>query len=247
MEIAEGIPADHEARYMDYIQTDQGKVVYTVLLLLRLYQFVLRQIVAKLEKMRRKPATKSEKHAIAENGVNDLTPIYHNICIESEVDNSVSAAERNKQWLIIKPRNFEEELKGAKKLLSKTELCMVEVEVHAELCEALKRRTIETARISIAQGQEERRKDYSAKELDISVNYGSRITRWEYVMNKKTSKFYYVNVDTLELRHPKTAICEECDAFFVQHELRCGNCNAPRSSKNLLLYRPMGFKDITLE
>ncbi|RYH29290.1 hypothetical protein EON65_08965 [archaeon] len=180
VEIAEGIPADHEARYMDYIQTEQGKVIYTVLLLLRLYQFVLQQIVAKLEKMRRRPAVKSEKQAIVENGINDLTPIYHNICIECELNNNVSAAERSRQWLIIKSRNFEEEFKIAKKLLSKTELHMVEVDVHAELCAALKARTIETTRISIAQGQEERRKDYSAKEHDLSMNYGSRITRYEF-------------------------------------------------------------------
>ncbi|KAJ1392932.1 hypothetical protein B484DRAFT_459364 [Ochromonadaceae sp. CCMP2298] len=39
----------------------------------------------------------------------------------------------------------------------------------------------------------------------------------------------------------------QCDAIFVQHELHCDKCNASRSAKILKLYRPLGFKDITLE
>ena len=76
---------------------------------------------------------------------------------------------------------------------------------------------------------------------------GSRITRWEYVLEKVSNKYFYVNIDTLETRHPKTAICEYCDAIIVQNELKCDNCQRYRSPKNKLLYRPLGHKDITLE
>ncbi|KAJ1405907.1 hypothetical protein B484DRAFT_212934 [Ochromonadaceae sp. CCMP2298] len=51
----------------------------------------------------------------------------------------------------------------------------------------------------------------------------------------------------LLLLPPYSPLCEQCDAIFVQHELHCDNCNAPRSAKILKLYRPLGFKDITLE
>jgi hypothetical protein len=102
-------------------------------------------------------------------------------------------------------------------------------------------------RATIAARQEERRRDYIIKEFDIITNFGSRTTRWEYVLKKDENRFVYMARDTKETRHPKTAICEQCDGIFVQHELRCDGCNAPRSAKNLKLYRPLGFKDITLE
>lgn len=71
--------------------------------------------------------------------------------------------------------------------------------------------------------------------------------RWEYVLQKDVNRYVYVNIDTLQTMHPKTAICEQCDSILVQHELRCSQCDFPRSAKNLKLYRPLGFKDITLE
>ena len=71
--------------------------------------------------------------------------------------------------------------------------------------------------------------------------------RWEYVLDKHEGRMVYVNRDSLERRHPKTAICEQCDAVLVQHELRCDNCTAARSAKNLKLFRPLGFKNITEE
>lgn len=73
------------------------------------------------------------------------------------------------------------------------------------------------------------------------------IHRWEYVLEKKSNRYYYMNVDTLELRHPKTAICEVCDAILIQHEKLCLQCHTIRNKKNQLLYRPLGFKDITSE
>lgn len=67
------------------------------------------------------------------------------------------------------------------------------------------------------------------------------------MLEKKTNRYYYMNIDTLELRHPKTAICEHCDGILIQHEKLCLICNSPRSPKTMLLYRPLGFKDMTAE
>jgi hypothetical protein len=83
------------------------------------------------------------------------------------------------------------------------------------------------------------------EEFDVMMNYGSRITRWEYVLEKDSNKYYYVNLDTLEMKHPKTAICEYCDAVIIPNELQCDNCLKFRSPKNKLLYRPLGTKDLT--
>lgn len=66
-------------------------------------------------------------------------------------------------------------------------------------------------------------------------------------MDKENNKMVYMNIDTGQIRHPKTAICEICDAIFVQHEMKCDQCGATRSALNLKLFRPLGFKDITLE
>lgn len=73
------------------------------------------------------------------------------------------------------------------------------------------------------------------------------LIRWEYVLNKDINKYLYINIDTLQTRHPKTAICEHCDAILIQHELQCEQCQAPRSANNMRHYRPLGYKDITLE
>lgn len=66
-------------------------------------------------------------------------------------------------------------------------------------------------------------------------------------MDKDNRRMVYVSVDTGQQRHAKTAICELCDAIFVQHEMKCDDCGAFRSAKNTKLFRPLGFKDITQE
>ena len=70
---------------------------------------------------------------------------------------------------------------------------------------------------------------------------------YEFVFDNEQLRNVYVNTDTLAVIHEKTAICERCDAIFAQSELRCADCDAARSAKNLRLYRPLGYKDITQE
>lgn len=81
----------------------------------------------------------------------------------------------------------------------------------------------------------------------IYIYYVISLFRWEFVRDKENDRMCFVNIDTLEIMHAKTAICEKCDAIFEQSELKCVKCDAPRSSNNMKLYRPLGFKDIRNE
>ena len=95
--------------------------------------------------------------------------------------------------------------------------------------------------------KEEERREYIRRDFELSTSFGSRITKWEYVLDEQNDCMVYVSVDTVEQRHAKTAICEKCDAIIVQHEMRCITCGTLRSAKNQKLFRPLGFKDITLD
>lgn len=242
MEIAEGSEADHEARFEDHRQTEEGRAMLEIVTLLRLFELVLEDIEAQVAKMKRKPKKKSEKQLIFESQRNELQKILTNLH-----DPAISDGDRKKRMRHLIERDFTEEHAFVKKNCKKAEITRAEEVAHKELCAQLKEKTLADMREQIAKAQEERRRDYIVKEFDIVTNFGSRNTRWEYVLNKDTNKLCYMARDTLEMKHPKSAICEKCDSIFVQHELRCDGCNGPRSAKNLKLYRPLGFKDITLE
>ena len=84
-------------------------------------------------------------------------------------------------------------------------------------------------------------------EFELATTYGSRITRWEYCWDRENEKNVYVNLDTLEVIHQKTAICEKCDTIFDQSDKKCKGCDSLRSAKNQALYRPLGYKDIRID
>lgn len=170
---------------------------------------------------------------------------------------------------LIEKEAFEEERKLIKKYMRKNEeILLAEKFAHDELLVELKEKVMKMCFRSVMKHQQARERSFFQEEFELMQNQGSRITRlvrlnllsfsfvisfhlvifrWEYVLEKDENKFYYVNVDTLEFKHPKTAICEFCDAFIVQNELACDQCQRHRSPKNKLLYRPLGYKDITLE
>ncbi len=51
-----------------------------------------------------------------------------------------------------------------------------------------------------AQENEERMKNIKRKEFQICTKYGSRITRWELVIDEETHKKIYINVDTMKVQ-----------------------------------------------
>lgn len=242
LEITEGSDADHEARYVDHLATPEGRAMLEVTTLLRLFELVLRGIEEKTAKMKRKPKAKSERQLIFESQHAELQKVLDHL-----YEPGLSDVDQKKRWKIFIERDFTEENTFVRKNTKKQEQVAAGDIARRELCEQLKEKTLATKRAEIVAAQEERRREYIIKEFEITTNYGSRTTKWEFVLDKKENKMTYIRRDTLERRHPRTAICETCDGIFVQHELRCDGCNGPRSAKNLKLYRPLGFKDITTE
>jgi hypothetical protein len=242
MQLAEGSDADHEARYADHKLTDAGRAMLEITSLIRLFERVLAGIEEQVAKMKRKPKKKSDRQLIFESQLNELLRVMNNLR-----EPGISEREYEKRMKQLIARDFTEEHEFARKNCKKADIVEAEKVASKELCAELRIKTLEGVRADIAKRQEERRRDYIIKEFEITTNYGSRTTRWEYVLKKDENRYTYVARDTLETKHPKSAICEQCDAIFVQHEQRCDGCNAPRSAKNLKLYRPLGFKDITLE
>ena len=84
-------------------------------------------------------------------------------------------------------------------------------------------------------------------EHDFIENHGSRITRWESVIDHVNKRRVYANIDTLEIIHKNSAICEKCDYIFEQSDEKCSKCESLRSSKNGKLYRPFGFQNICVD
>jgi len=118
---------------------------------------------------------------------------------------------------------------------------------YALLCAKLKDTFIREEFLKIDTAREERRKDFIRREFDVITNCGSRGTQWEYLLDKDENLMTYVHRQTGQKRHHKTAFCEQCDAILIQHEKKCSSCDALRSTKNWKLFRPLGFKDITLD
>ena len=84
-------------------------------------------------------------------------------------------------------------------------------------------------------------------EHNLIEDHGSRLTRWEYVVDNNSKRKVYINIDTLEVIHRNSAICERCDNVFEQSDEKCGKCTAKRSSKNGKLYRPFGYQNICVD
>ena len=130
---------------------------------------------------------------------------------------------------------------------NKAEVKTAEVKAKAEIYEATKAKAVASAEAFIAKRKKERETDLLRVEFELATTYGSRMTRWEYCWDPQNEKYVYVNLDTLEVIHQKTAICEKCDSIFEQSDKKCKTCDSFRSAKNQLLYRPLGYKDIRID
>lgn len=287
-----------ETSAVEQIVMNNGKFIYELLCLVKLYDIVLNDLQSEMENDPKKgnsPAYRERELTIYNNLIH-LQSIYSIFQLHQPEDNLVmnddgkieggdslasasfvlpgqmqsttttSSAnvkggesnetlelllqqnERQKKMLgLIENEQFIEEKKLIKKFQKKTDPLLAEKLAHDELLNELKAKMMSICYKKVRKSQDAREKSFFQEEFSLMQDQGSRITRWEYVLEKVSNKYFYVNIDTLETRHPKTAICEYCDAIIVQHELKCDNCQRYRSPKNKLLYRPLGHKDITLE
>jgi len=244
IEMMEGTEEDHEYRYQDYIKTADGLLLHDYMKLHYVYQRLQDQIDMK-NNAKKNPNSKELKssHEVAVG--NYLAEL--NKFVTSGTANDLTVIEMKKRMNRLKERSLVEEMKYAKKKGSKGDWIHAEAETHHTLSDLVKLRTMAKFHSDLEAAKEERRKDYIRKEFEISTTFGSRITKWELVLDEVNDRKVFVSIDTLEQLHMKTAICEKCDEIIVQHEMNCTGCGFPRSAKNQKLFRPLGYKDITLE
>lgn len=247
LRVAEGTETDHEQRYEDFRdQRPEGKQITLLVEITHLLRLVKDEIDAKNAKNKYyREDQKTEKQVLVETNLAGCVKLLDPILKYDEA--TVSLVELDKRLTVLTRRDLTEELTLAKRVGSRAQWNAARLSAHKELVLFTRARTVRQAREDMAKAQEQHQRDWKKAEWYAICTYGSRITQWEYVLEKETNKPCYISSLTGERKHPKTAFCEQCDAIMVQHELRCVLCDAPRSAKNLLLYRPLGFKDITLE
>jgi hypothetical protein len=243
-----GTDDDHKARYTDLIKTPEGRQVreFTI------YKHALKAKAAVLEGVRK---------AKTSHGI-----VPARTSVENEIDLNLGEIEKKKQRIIqnrilisqgalkskvkaalIRPVDFYDEKKLCNKVCSKVEMKAAEELARAEIYEETKAKAIASAEAFIKKRKDERDLDLKRVEFELASTYGSRITRWEYCWDRPNEKYVYVNLDTLEVIHQKTAICEMCDSIFDQSDKKCKGCDSFRSAKNQMLYRPLGYKDIRID
>ncbi len=235
-----GTDADHVARYKDWLKSAEGKVTAKRTSL----HIALTSLMAKIidEKKKAKlfrSKKKSEKEIMALTIIDEIEKELHKI---EQIKSGDTELKRR-----YKPKQFAEEISTAYKLCGREAYAAAEAEAADRLCKELKETTITGMYANLEQKREERRRNAIRKEFELASSYGARDTRYEYVWDQPNDKMVYVNIDTMQVLHAKTAICEKCDATIEQSELRCGDCGTGRSAKNLRLYRPLGFKDIRVD
>lgn len=243
IETMEGTEEDHEYRYQDYAKTADGILLHDYMKLQFVFQRLQDQINAKNNAKKSAATSLKSNHEVAVgNYLSELNKLVGSVTVSD-----INAMEMKKRMSRLRERSLVEEMKYAKKKGSKGDWVHAEAETHIALSQLVKQRMLVKFYADLEILKEEQRKDYVRKEFELSTTFGSRITKWEYVFDEENDRKVYVSVDTLEQMHMKTAICEKCDETIVQHEMNCTSCGFPRSAKNQKLFRPLGYKDITLE
>ncbi len=172
----EGTEADHEARYQDYLLTDEGKVLHQFYLLYYLFEILEEVIRTKNAKNKYySEDKKNEKQMTIETTLEDLIKTLTGI-----TDTSLTQKEHDKKINALKHRVFDDEIKTAKKYAKKSEWQEAERKTHKDIAAQIKVRTMTELHKRIEIEKEERKREYVRKAFDIATNFGSRITR--YVM-----------------------------------------------------------------
>ena len=238
---------DHDARYRDYVKQNEGKLQFQSEALRFAFNAKLKQLEAERNAKKVVPA-KTQKEFEIENASAELDK-KEEVIARNHMLISAGALKSKVKAQQIRPVNFNDENTLARKVCKKDEIKAAELAAHDIIWEEVKEKATKHAHNHVNKIQTERKNDLIRVEFELATSYGSRITAWEYLMDRKQDKYVWYNRSTQEIMHQKTAICEYCDYIFEQSDVLCKQCNPerPRSMKNQLLYRPLGFKDIRVD
>jgi len=242
-----GTEDDHKARFKDIMKTPDGKVTLEYTTLKRFfemkdvfYQGQIAELVAK----GRNPKIKA--HLAIQDAAIELDKKIERVHINRALI-AAGALKSKAKAAQLKVVDFVEEAKLMKAMATKVELTQANEQAQKDIYEETKMTTLSKSRTFIDARKKEREMDLKRVNFEIATTYGSQVTQWELVWDRPNEKYVYINVDTMEIIHQKTAICEHCDTLLEQSEKLCKQCDSGRSTKNQLLYRPLGFKDIRVD
>ena len=254
--LAEGTEEDHDAMFADFMATVEGNHERDLLVIEKLLTLLLerykpqsqaRMTGAETQRLSNisdaqesvthlKRCLMKQHEEVRRKAANYAAMIEEKVEVDRKVDHDLE--------LVVHNQSLKGYFAVAKKYAKWKDITEVEGQINAELKKRLHDEAVQKLEWEIARSTEERRRMQVMKEFKIITDFGSRKTHWEFVFDPDQMRHVFVNTDTMQVAHEKTAICHECDAVFAQSDLRCADCDAPRSAKNLKLYRPLGFKEL---
>lgn len=227
--VAEGTIVEHTARLHDYIGTLEGSIHHKYELTKTVLQILVNHInIAKALRGKQKFMQTQKEITIRTS------------LISVEDTNYLVKPKYNKAFLV------EEEI-VARKYGSVKDFIEANTKVNEYLYTFHKNKIMNELNIYQVNQRLKRSVENLHTEHNLISNYGSRSTQWEYVYDNKKKYMVYLNVDTLQIIHRNSAICEVCDKIYEQSEKECSKCDAKRSTKNGLLYRPPGVQSICVD
>ena len=257
MSTMDGTDDDKQARLEDYIKTSKGNHDFRSLVLERVLQILLDTYPSK-PRMNPKETTRlsaigdamdhlqrllkcrnKQRDEYIRKQENYAKLVEEKVEIDAKVDPDL--AYKCEEHSLTSGNNT------AKKYAQRKDWTKAEEAVRKELAERLHGDAVQAMEWEMERSSEERRREAVIKEFRIISDFGSRETMWELVFDPDHMRNVYVNRSTFDVLHEKTAICHVCDSIFAQADVKCAQCDAARSAKNLKLYRPLGFKDITID
>jgi hypothetical protein len=236
---AVGCDADHEARYQTWRKEDKdANSNYNRNYLKILMKHMLENIEEEKKNSKKKIKTtvKTEK---------ELQLTASLLVIEREVEHITHYKSIKKR--INHYHQLEKEKLVAGKYAKKNEKDYAHECTKDLLYDELKAETLSNMYEELEKTRTDRIRKQKISEYEVATRFGSRITKWERVWDKPNDRMCYINFDTMEIIHIKTAICENCDNCFEQTDVKCTVCDTPRSGPNQHLFRPLGYKDIRID
>lgn len=236
---AVGCDADHDARYKNWLKDDKDAITNYNRNYLRI---LMKHILDNIEE-EKKNSKKKLKTAVKTEKEQQITAAL--LVVEREFEHIAHFKSINKR--INHYHQLEKEKVIGNKFAKKLEMDYAHECTKDLLYDELKAETLSNMYQELEKTKSDRIRNHKIKEYELATRFGSRITKWERVWDKPNDRMCYINFDTMEIIHIKTAICEVCDTCLEQTDVKCPICDTSRSGPNQQLYRPLGYKDIRID